>query len=163
MGVMQENTKTREKAGVFEVSHMGQGIITGDDYASAAVSLETLIPVDIRDLQKDRQRYGFFTNDAGGIMDDLMIANRGDHIFVVVNAACKAADIAHMKAKLDGVRVREITDRALLALPGPAAEAVLATLNPKAADMRFLAAATPLLGHAARWVARSRPPGDAGL
>jgi aminomethyltransferase len=163
MGVMQEHLHTREKAGLFDVSHMGQVIITGDDYVSAALSLEALIPVDILDLQKDRQRYGFFTNDAGGIMDDLMIANRGDHIFVVVNAACKAADIAHMKAKLDGVRVREIMDRALLALQGPAAEAVLATLNPKAADMRFMDVATLTLGDAECWVSRSGYTGEDGF
>jgi aminomethyltransferase len=162
MGVMQEHIHTREKAGLFDVSHMGQVIITGDDYASAALSLETLIPVDILGLQQDRQRYGFFTNDVGGIMDDLMIANRGDHIFVVVNAACKAADIAHMRAKLDGVTVTEITDRALLALQGPAAEAVLASLNPKAADMRFMDVATLMLGGVECWVSRSGYTGEDG-
>jgi aminomethyltransferase len=162
MGVMQEHIYTREKAGLFDVSHMGQVIITGDDYASAALALETLVPVDILGLKQDRQRYGFFTNDAGGIIDDLMIANRGDHIFVVVNAACKPADIAHMKAKLDGVTVTEITDRALLALQGPAAEAVLAMLNPKAAEMRFMDVATLMLGDAECWVSRSGYTGEDG-
>lgn len=162
MGVLQEHIHTREKAGLFDVSHMGQVIIKGDDYAAAALALETLVPVDILGLQQDRQRYGFFTNDAGGIMDDLMIANRGDHIFVVVNAACKAADIAHMKAKLDGVTVTEITDRALLALQGPAAEAVLTALNPKAAEMRFMDVATLMLGDAECWVSRSGYTGEDG-
>jgi len=100
MGVLQEHMHTRKKAGLFDVSHMGQVIIKAQDYRAAASALETLIPVDILGLGLDRQRYGFFTNDAGGIRDDLMLANRGDHIFVVVNAGCKAADIAYMKANL---------------------------------------------------------------
>ena len=144
MGVLQEHTHTRARAGLFDVSHMGQVIVKGDDFEAAALALETLIPVDILGLGVDRQRYGFFTNDAGGIMDDLMLANRGDHIFVVVNAGCKTADIAHMKANLSGVTVTEITDRALLALQGPAAESVLATLDPKAAEMRFMDVAVRL-------------------
>ena len=94
--------------------------------------------MDIEGLGEGRQRYGFFTNAAGGILDDLMLANRGDHIFMVVNAACKEADIAHMHAHLPaGVTLSVIRDRALLALQGPAAEAVLSALNPAAADMAF--------------------------
>ncbi|MEP4198393.1 MAG: glycine cleavage system aminomethyltransferase GcvT [Aliishimia sp.] len=162
MGVMQEHTHTREKAGLFDVSHMGQVIVKGSDYASAATALETLIPVDILGLRPDRQRYGFFTNEAGGIMDDLMFANRGDHVFVVVNAACKTADIAHMQDKLSGVSVTEITDRALLALQGPAAESVLASLDPKAADMRFMDVATLSLAGAECWVSRSGYTGEDG-
>lgn len=162
MGVMQEHMQTREKAGLFDVSHMGQVIVQGDDYAAAASALEALIPIDILGLGQNRQRYGFFTNDAGGIMDDLMVANRGDHIFVVVNAACKAADIAHMTAHLNGVTVTEITDRALLALQGPAAEAVLASLDPKAADMRFMDVATLSLAGADCWVSRSGYTGEDG-
>lgn len=107
-------------------------------------------------------RLTFFTNDAGGIMDDLMLANRGDHVFVVVNAACKAADIAHMQTNLSGVTVAEITDRALLALQGPAAQAVLATLDPKAADMRFMDVVTLSLGGAECWVSRSGYTGEDG-
>ena len=162
MGVMQEHTHTREKAGLFDVSHMGQVIVKGDDFAAAALALETLIPVDILGLAQDRQRYGFFTNDAGGVMDDLMLANRGDHVFVVVNAACKVADIAHMQTNLSGVTVTEITDRALLALQGPAAEAVLSTLDPKAADMQFMDVATLSLAGAECWVSRSGYTGEDG-
>ena len=162
MGVMQEHIHTREKAGLFDVSHMGQVIITGDDYASAALALEGLIPVDILGLQQDRQRYGFFTNNAGGIMDDLMIANRGDHIFVVVNAACKDADIGYMKSKLKGIKVTEANDRALLALQGPAAQAVLAEFNPKAANMRFMDVATLMLGDVECWISRSGYTGEDG-
>lgn len=162
MGVLQEHIHTREKAGLFDVSHMGQVIVTGDDFAAAATALETLIPVDILGLRQDRQRYGLLTNDAGGIMDDLMLANRGDHIFVVVNAGCKAADIAHMQMNLKGVTVTEITDRALLALQGPAAETVLASLDPKAASMRFMDVATLSLGGAECWVSRSGYTGEDG-
>ena len=96
-GVMKEHLHTRAKAGLFDVSHMGQVLLRGAD---AAAQLETLVPVELQKLADGRQRYGFFTNEAGGILDDLMIANRGDHLFVVVNAACKDADIAHMRAKL---------------------------------------------------------------
>jgi aminomethyltransferase len=163
MGVMQEHTHTRQKAGLFDVSHMGQVIVRGADYAAAARALETLIPVDILGLAQDRQRYGFFTNEAGGIRDDLMIANRGDHIFIVVNAACKAADIAHMQAHLADVTVTEITDRALIALQGPAAEAVLAGLDPKAAAMRFMDVADLSLAGADCWVSRSGYTGEDGF
>ena len=162
MGVMQEHIHTREKAGLFDVSHMGQVTIKGDDYASVALALEALIPVDILGLQQGRQRYGFFTNDAGGIMDDLMISNRGDYIFVVLNAACKAADIKHMKSKLNGINVTEVNDRALLALQGPCAQAVLTELNPKAANMRFMDVATLMLGDVECWVSRSGYTGEDG-
>ena len=163
LGVMKEHTHTREKAGLFDVSHMGQVILGGTDFEAAALALETLVPVDILGLGEGRQRYGFFTNDVGGIMDDLMLANRGDHIFVVVNAACKVADIAHMTAGLDGVRVTEVTDRALLALQGPAAEAVLAALDPHAADMRFMDVANLTLNGADCWVSRSGYTGEDGF
>lgn len=160
LGVMKEHVHTREKAGLFDVSHMGQVKVTGD---GAAVALERLIPVDIEGLGVDRQRYGMFTNDTGGIMDDLMLANRGDHIFVVVNAACKDADIAHMKAHLEPeVTASPITDRALLALQGPASEAVLNTLDPKAATMRFMDVTTLTLLGFECWVSRSGYTGEDG-
>ena len=162
MGVLQEHLHTRNKAGLFDVSHMGQVIINGENYQAVAIALEALIPVDILGLDQDRQRYGFFTNDAGGILDDLMLANRGDHIFMVVNAGCKADDIAHMKANLSDVSVTEITDRALLALQGPAAEAVLSALDPKAASMRFMDVATLSLAGAECWVSRSGYTGEDG-
>jgi len=166
-GVMKEHIQTRDSAGLFDVSHMGQVIVRGPDYATAALALEALIPVDVLDLAPNRQRYGFFTNAQGGITDDLMLANRGDHVFVVVNAACKGADIAHMTANMpDGVTVIEITDRALLALQGPRAEEALAALNPSVRDMSFMDVATVTFmaqnagSHAlatlARMVSRSR-------
>ena len=95
--ISEEHHAVRNACGLFDVSHMARLRITGPD---AALALETLIPVDILGLAEKRQRYGFFTNDQGGILDDLMFANRGDHLYVVVNAACKSADIAHMKANL---------------------------------------------------------------
>lgn len=163
LGVMKEHVHTREKAGLFDVSHMGQVIVKGADYAAAATGLEALIPVDIQGLGENRQRYGFFTNDAGGIEDDLMLANRGDHVFVVVNAACKAADIARMKAALEpALTVEEITDRALIALQGPAAEGVLATLDRRAAEMNFMDVATLDLNGAEAWVSRSGYTGEDG-
>ena len=162
LGVMKEHAHTREKAGLFDVSHMGQVIVRGSDYAAAAKALERLIPVDILDLEENRQRYGFFTNEAGGIRDDLMLANRGDHVFVVVNAACKVGDIAHMSSNLTDVSVTEITDRALLALQGPAAEAVLSGLNSAAAEMKFMDVATLDLMGAQCWVSRSGYTGEDG-
>ncbi len=161
MGVMQEHLHTRAKAGLFDVSHMGQVIVKGADYAAAAAALETLIPVSILGLGENRQRYGFFTNDKGGIKDDLMLANRGDHVFVVVNAACKVSDIEHMKS-LSGVEVTEVTDRALLALQGPASESVLAAMDPKAADMKFMDVADLTLNGSTCWVSRSGYTGEDG-
>lgn len=162
LGVMKEHEHTRARAGLFDVSHMGQVILRGADYFGVAGAFEALVPMDVVGLAVDRQRYGFFTNAAGGITDDLMFANRGDHLFVVVNAACKAADIAHMRASLTGVEVVEITDRALLALQGPGAEAVLAGLDARAADMAFMDVATLDLAGAECWVSRSGYTGEDG-
>lgn len=140
-GLMGEHLHTRQAAGLFDVSHMGQLRITAKsgDLRDAALALETLIPVDIAGLAPNRQRYGLLTNDRGGIMDDLMIANMGDWLFVVVNAACKQADTAHMEAALgDRVVIEPLDDRALLALQGPQAVDVIAPLCPAAAGMRFM-------------------------
>jgi aminomethyltransferase len=162
-GVMKEHLHTRAHAGLFDVSHMGQVILRGADYQTAALALETLVPVNAAGLGENRQRYGFFTNDEGGILDDLMFANRGDHIFMVVNAACKDADIAHMRANLPAdVTLEVIEDRALLALQGPEAEAVLADLNPMVAVMKFMDVATVTLDGADCWVSRSGYTGEDG-
>lgn len=159
-GIMAEHRHTRELAGLFDVSHMGQVKLHG---AGAAGAFEALIPMDVTGLAEGRQRYGFFTNDAGGIEDDLMFANRGDHLFVVVNAACKEADIARMKAALEPeVQVEPVTDRALLALQGPAAERVLAALDPRAAEMRFMDVTNLDLLGAECWVSRSGYTGEDG-
>jgi aminomethyltransferase len=162
-GVMKEHQHTRDAAGLFDVSHMGQVILRGPDYETAALALEALVPVNIAGLAQNRQRYGFFTNEAGGILDDLMLANRGDHLFVVVNAACKDADIAHLQANMPaGVAVEVIEDRALLALQGPGAEAALAALNPAVAEMKFMDVATVDLNGAECWISRSGYTGEDG-
>lgn len=136
LGVKKEHLHTRDAAGLFDVSHMGQLRLKGE---GAAAALEALVPVDIIDLPSGKQRYAFFTNEQGGIMDDLMVANLGDHLFVVVNAACKAQDIAHLQANLpQGVELEVIEDRALLALQGPKAAEVLARFQPQVADMLFM-------------------------
>lgn len=163
-GIMAEHQHTREKAGLFDVSHMGQVRIDGPDWETIAAGFETLVPMDVLGLPEGRQRYGFFTNPDGGIMDDLMFANRGDHLFVVVNAACKAEDIAHMQAGLpDGLTVTPIGDRALLALQGPGAEVALAALVPGVADMRFMDLATLDWDGVDLWVSRSGYTGEDGF
>lgn len=163
LGVMKEHLHCRAKAGLFDVSHMGQVALRGAGYANAATAFEKLVPQDVLGLGTGRQRYGYFTNAAGGIEDDLMFANRGDYLFVVVNAACKEADIARMTAALTPeVSVEEITDRALVALQGPAAETVLARLNPAVADMAFMDFLDVDLDGVACWVSRSGYTGEDG-
>ncbi len=159
-GIMAEHKQTREAAALFDVSHMGQVKLTGADRAAA---LEALVPVDVAGLGEGRQRYGFFTNDAGGILDDLMISNQGDWLFLVVNAACKEADIAHLNANLKGdVELAELTDRALLALQGPKAAAVLARLAPAVAEFRFMDCRPVTLEEADCLVSRSGYTGEDG-
>lgn len=160
LGVMKEHLHCRAAAGLFDVSHMGQVILRG---AGAAAGLEALIPQDVIGLEDGRQRYGFFTNAAGGIEDDLMFANRGDHLFLVVNAGCKEADVARLRAALEpDVTVEYIEDRALLALQGPAAETALAKLAPEVADMHFMDVATVTLNGVECWVSRSGYTGEDG-
>jgi aminomethyltransferase len=164
-GVMKEHLHTRSAAGLFDVSHMGQVILrpTGD-MAALVAAFESMMPVDVAGLAQGRQRYGLFTNDSGGILDDLMFANRGDHLFVVVNAACKEADLAHMQAHLSAVaEVRAITDRGLLALQGPQAEAALAQLVPAVAAMRFMDVAVFDTVFGPLWVSRSGYTGEDGF
>lgn len=164
LGVMKEHLHCRGQAGLFDVSHMGQVILRGESYEAVARAFETLVPMDVLGLDQGKQRYGLFTNDDGGIEDDLMFANRGDHLFVVVNAACKEADVARMKAALEpAVSVEVIEDRALVALQGPSAEAALARLNPAVADMVFMDVATIDLQGAECWVSRSGYTGEDGF
>lgn len=134
-GVMAEHKHCRTAAGLFDVSHMGQVRLTGPDVAAA---LEGLVPADIQGLEAGRMRYTMFTNEAGGVLDDLMVLNRGDHLLLVVNAACKHQDIALMQAGLPGIELDYMADRGLLALQGPEAAAVLADLAPDAATMPFM-------------------------
>jgi aminomethyltransferase len=162
LGVLKEHIFTRDSAGLFDVSHMGHVVLRGPDVAKA---LETLVPVDVVGLAEGRQRYALFTNEAGGIEDDLMIANRGDHLFLVVNAACKDADVARLRAALEpyGITVKLLTNRALLALQGPQAEAVLADHCPAICDMRFMDVETLPIAGAECWVSRSGYTGEDGF
>jgi len=158
-GVMQEHLHCRRAAGLFDVGHMGQILLKGADPAGA---LERLVPADLLGLAEGRQRYGLFTDESGGILDDLMIANRGDHLFLVVNAAVKAADTAHLRG-LSDVEVVPVTDRGLLALQGPLAEAVLARLVPQVAGMRFMDVIEVDWQGAALWISRSGYTGEDGF
>lgn len=164
MGVMKEHLHTRAAAGVFDVSHMGQVMVTGPSWDAVALAFETLVPMNVLGLEDGRQRYGFFTNDAGGIEDDLMFARRGDDLFVVVNAACKDADIARMKAALEPeITVTPITDRALVAVQGPAAGAAVASLDATADGMRFMDFGTLTLDGVEVWASRSGYTGEDGF
>ncbi len=163
-GVMKEHLHTRDAAGLFDVSHMGQVILRGPDYATVARAFEALVPVNAMDLEQGRQRYGMLTDASGGILDDLMFANRGDHMFAVINAACAEADIAHMRAYLpDTVDIEVITDRALIALQGPQAEAALAVIAPQVTGMRFMDVAVVGSNYGALWVSRSGYTGEDGF
>jgi aminomethyltransferase len=135
-GILAEHRHTRTAAGLFDVSHMGQLRLVGPD---AAAALETLVPVDVIDLPVFKQRYALFTNDAGGILDDLMVCRRPDDLFVVVNAGCKVEDTAHLKAHIGSrCEVIEMPERALLALQGPQAVTALARLAPGVERLTFM-------------------------
>ncbi len=165
LGILKEHLHCRAAAGLFDVSHMGQVILRPlGGMAALVAGFEALMPVDVAGLAGGRQRYGLFTNEQGGILDDLMFANRGDHLFVVVNAACKAADIAHMTQHLAGVaEVVPVTDRGLLALQGPGAEAALGALVPGAAAMRFMDVGVFASAFGELWISRSGYTGEDGF
>ena len=139
-GVLAEHLHTRSAAGLFDVSHMGQLRLVGPD---AAAAFETLMPVDVVDLPPGKQRYGLLLNDSGGILDDLMFVNRGvgqgGDLFVIVNGACKLADIAHIQSRI-GTRCAVIPcpERALLALQGPLAVSVMERLSPGIDKLLFM-------------------------
>jgi aminomethyltransferase len=164
-GVLREHLHTRARAGLFDVSHMGQVLVAPGSGRpeDAANALESLVPVDVLGLAEGRQRYGLFTSETGGILDDLMVANRGDHLFLVVNAARKDHDLAHLKAGLSACDVAMVADRALLALQGPAAEAALAALVPGVAEMSFMDVAIRQWDTAELWISRSGYSGEDGF
>jgi aminomethyltransferase len=139
-GMLKEHRHTRSAAGLFDVAHMGQILLRPEpgDMADTARALERLVPADILGLAAGRQRYSFFTNERGGILDDLMVANRGDHLLLVVNAACKKKDEALLRDAISADCDIAQLDRALIALQGPKAEAALAKLVPDCVDMRFM-------------------------
>jgi aminomethyltransferase len=164
-GVLKEHLHTRAAAGLFDVSHMGQVVLRPKAGMDALkLAFEAMMPVAVLGLATGRQRYGLFTNDAGGILDDLMFAERGEDLFVVVNAACKEADIAHMRAHLSDVAdVDVIDDRALLALQGPAAELALSSLIPAVSSMRFMDVMTASTVFGEIWISRSGYSGEDGF
>jgi len=165
-GVMKEHLHTRNAAGLFDVCHMGQVALRpkSGKVEDAALALERLVPQDILALGSGRQRYAQFTDAEGGILDDLMVANFGDHLFVVVNAACKEADEAHLRAYLsESCQIDSLSDRALLALQGPKAEAVLAKFCAEAPAMRFMDAGPREVAGLACFVSRSGYTGEDGF
>lgn len=164
-GVMKEHLQTRNAAGVFDVSHMGQVIIKAKSgkYEDVALALESLVPVDILGLAEGRQRYGFFTDENGGILDDLMITHLDDHLFVVVNAACKEADLAHLQKHLSDTCDITVLDRALIALQGPRAVEALAELWADVAAMKFMDVRHCRLHDVSCLVSRSGYSGEDGF
>jgi glycine cleavage system T protein (aminomethyltransferase) len=165
-GVLREHRHTRNGAGLFDVSHMGQIALhpKSGKVEDAALALERLVPQDILGVAPGRQRYAQFTNDEGGILDDLMVANFGSHLFLVVNAACKAEDEAHLRASLSAICVIEpLADRALIALQGPKAESALAKLCPDAPAMRFMDAGPRRVDGIDCFVSRSGYTGEDGF
>ncbi|MDE2334718.1 MAG: glycine cleavage system aminomethyltransferase GcvT [Rhodospirillales bacterium] len=160
-GIIAEHNQTRQSAALFDVSHMGQAKLVG---AGAAAALEALVPGDILGLKPFRQRYTLLTTASGTIIDDLMVACLPEALFLVVNASRKAVDFAHMAAHLPaGVTLAPMPDRALLALQGPKAAAVMARLAPEAAALAFMGVAeTRVAGHACL-VSRSGYTGEDGF
>jgi aminomethyltransferase len=161
-GIMAEHLHCRAQASLFDVSHMGQASLHG---AAAAAALEALVPGDMIGLKPGRQRYTVLTTDSGTIIDDLMVANLGnDRLFLVVNASRKHIDLPHIEAHLPaGITLQRHDDRALLALQGPAAAAVMARLAPEAAALAFMGVAAVTIGATQCLVSRSGYTGEDGF
>jgi aminomethyltransferase len=165
-GVLREHLHTRTAAGLFDVSHMGQIALRPKSgrVEDAALALERLVPQDIVAIAQGRQRYAQFTGENGGILDDLMVANFGDHLFLVVNAACKADDEAHLRKHLSDVcEIEPLAGRALIALQGPKAEAVLAKFCAEASSMRFMDSGPHSVDGIECFVSRSGYTGEDGF
>lgn len=167
-GILAEHTHTRDKAGLFDVSHMGQAWLKGPDHETTAAALEELVPADIRSLEPGRQRYTQLLNDDGGIIDDLMVSRSAypgteGRLYLVVNASRKAIDFAHLKSRLpDSIEVEELPQWALLALQGPRAEAALETVVPGVAALEFMQGAPFEFDGAAIYATRSGYTGEDG-
>lgn len=168
-GILAEHLHCRAAAGLFDVSHMGQVRLQAESHAAVAAALERLCPADFTGLQPGRQRYSFFTDTQGGILDDLMVSRlvddrHGDHLFMVVNAGCKAQDLSHLRANLNHrCEITELADRALLALQGPEAGAVIARLAPESAAMTFMTAGHLRIGGIDCIATRSGYTGEDGF
>ena len=162
-GILAEHAHTRSAAGLFDVSHMGQVRLTAKPGQSAATPLETLVPGDIAGLQPGQQRYTQFTNETGGILDDLMVTSTGDHLQLVLNAACKDEDLAHLRKHLSATSdVEAMFSRGLLALQGPQAAQALARLAPSVAAMKFMTGAFVVIDGVQCYVTRSGYTGGDG-
>jgi aminomethyltransferase len=161
-GVLAEHLHTRSQAGLFDVSHMGQAMLQGADVAAA---LERLVPGDIVGLKPGRQRYTLLLNEAGGIIDDLMVARLAeDRVFIVVNASRKDVDFTHLAANLPPALAPSVmAERALLALQGPAAASVMQRLAPAAAELPFMGIAAVDIGGIDCIVSRSGYTGEDGF
>ncbi len=160
-GIMQEHLHTREKAGLFDVSHMGQVVVTG---AGAARALEKLVPVDLEALAINQQTYATFTAEDGGVLDDLIITRWAeDSFFLVVNAGCKHADIAHIRQHLPDFDVTYLGDRGLLALQGVRAKEVMAELAPEANKLVFMNGCRATIDGMDCYITRSGYTGEDGF
>ena len=162
LGIKKEHNQTRERAGLFDVSHMGQIRLSGEHAMSA---LESLVPVDIIDLPLMKTRYALFTNENGGVLDDLMVTNLGDNtLFLVVNAACKYDDYEHLKSHLGSSCELDLhDDLALLALQGPKANKVLSELAPSVKEMTFMTAKQVMINEIDCFITRSGYTGEDGF
>jgi aminomethyltransferase len=160
-GIMAEHLWTRENAGLFDVSHMGQLHLMGD---GAADALEAIVPGDISALKPGRMRYSLLLAEDGGILDDLMITNAGGHLYVVVNGAVKWDDIGFLREHLpDVIGINHLEDYALLALQGPKAIDALTRLMPDITDLRFMEAKAVEWNGEGLWVSRSGYTGEDGF
>ncbi|MFC3124147.1 glycine cleavage system aminomethyltransferase GcvT [Pseudoroseomonas globiformis] len=160
-GIMAEHLATRQGAALFDVSHMGQAELTGE---GAAAALERLTPADVQILKPGRQKYGLLTTESGGILDDFMVANLGDRLFLVLNASRKDVDCAAIEAVLPaGVKLTRLPDRALIAFQGPAAVSSLATLAPAIAALPFMGVAAAEVQGIPVLVSRSGYTGEDGV
>ena len=161
LGVLKEHLHVRSAAGLFDVSHMGQIKVSGKNVAA---ELEKLMPQDIIGLPLNRQRYGLLTNEQGGILDDLMFANCGDHYLLIVNAACKQQDFAWLRKHLPAdIEMTMLDDQALLALQGPLARQVMRRLAPETASMRFMDTANCNIDGISCWLSCSGYTGEDGF
>ncbi len=160
-GIMREHLHTRAQAGLFDVSHMGQVLLKGAD---AIRALEAIVPVDVAALAVNKQTYALFTNEAGGILDDLIITRWAeDELFLVFNAACKQQDLAHLREHIGASAVTELPDRALLAVQGPVAKDVLAELAPASTELVFMSACKTAIDGGECYLTRSGYSGEDGF
>ena len=169
LGILKEHLHTRAQAGLFDVSHMGQAFLIGPNHAATAAALEALVPADIVNLKPGQQRYTQLLNDAGGIVDDLMVTRSASEkddgrLFLIVNASRKEVDYAHISSHLrSGVILLPAPERALIALQGPTAKTVLAKLSDVAASLTFMSASSGRIGPFDCHISRSGYTGEDGF